>query len=101
MGATIPQIPGLNVITQSPTSGHVLTAEMYYAATLPTGATYSGIFAADANLIVQTGAAAGNYINSGSLTSPAWTASVVGLQGPTGPTGPSGPTGPTGPTGHS
>lgn len=99
MGYTQPRVAGMNIITQDPVTGYVLEAAIDSASSAPTGATYAGIFQVGANLLIQAGAAAGNYVNSGSVASPAWTASVVGVTGPTGATGATGATGGTGATG--
>lgn len=99
MAQTQPRIPTMQITTQDPITSLVIEAYIPTADSLPTGATYVGIFAVGANLQVLGGSSAGNYVNSGSTASPAWTASVVGVTGATGSTGPTGATGSTGPTG--
>lgn len=88
---------GLNSITVDPTTGYTIDAFIESADALPTGSTYTGIFAKYCTLRVLAGTAAGNYVNTGTVAVPAWTASVVGVTGATGPTGATGATGPTGP----
>lgn len=99
MAQTQPRIPTMQITTQDPITGLVIAAYIPTASSLPTGATYVGIFAVGALLQVLAGSAAGTYTNSGSTASPAWTANVVGVTGATGSTGPTGPTGGTGATG--
>lgn len=99
MAQTQPRIPTMQITTQDPITGLVIAAYIPTADSLPTGATYVGIFAVGASLTVLAGSSAGNYTNSGSTASPAWTANVVGVTGATGATGATGSTGPTGPTG--
>ena len=89
----------MQVVTQDPITLLVINAYIPTASSLPTGATYVGIFAVGALLQVLAGSAAGTYTNSGSTASPAWTANVVGVTGATGPTGATGATGGTGATG--
>ncbi len=89
----------MQIVTQDPVTGLVIDAYIPTADSLPTGATYVGIFAVGALLQVLAGSAAGTYTNSGSTASPAWTANVVGVTGATGPTGATGATGGTGATG--
>lgn len=94
-----PRIPTMQVITQDPVTGLVSAAYIPTASSLPSGATYVGIFSVAASLQVLAGSAAGNYVNSNTTASPTWTASVVGVTGPTGSTGATGATGSTGATG--
>ena len=89
----------MQITTQDPITNLVIEAYIPSASSLPTGATYVGIFAVGALLQVLAGSAAGTYTNSGSTASPAWTANVVGVTGATGPTGATGGTGATGATG--
>lgn len=99
MAQTQPRIPTMQITVQDPITSLVISAYIPTADSLPTGATYVGIFAVGALLQVLAGSAAGTYTNSGSTASPAWTANVVGVTGATGATGPTGATGSTGPTG--
>lgn len=89
----------MQITTQDPITSLVIEAYIPTASSLPTGATYTGIFAIGALLQVLAGSAAGTYTNSGTVSSPAWTANVVGVTGPTGATGGTGATGATGATG--
>lgn len=95
----IPRISNMNVITQDPITGYVLEGAIDSASSLPSGSSFAGIFTIAASLKVLAGSAAGNYVNSNTVASPTWTASVVGITGATGPTGATGATGSTGPTG--
>ena len=99
MGYTQPRISNMNILEATPVDQYVLVATIDSASSAPTGATYAGIFAPFAQLLILAGAGAGNYVNTGTTASPAWTASVVGVTGTTGPTGATGATGPTGATG--
>lgn len=94
-----PRIPTMQILTADPITGLVISAYIPTADSLPTGATYIGIFAVAAYLQVLDGSAAGNYVNTGTSDSPVWTAVVVGTTGATGSTGPTGATGTTGATG--
>jgi hypothetical protein len=101
----------MDITTQDPVTGLVVDAYIPSASALPDGATYTTIFAVGASLQILAGAVAGTYSNTGSITSPTFTAVVAGVTGATGPTGATGatgatggtgatgPTGPTGPTG--